>query len=345
MSDKKIIAVIGSTGAQGGGLVRAILADPERRFTARAITRRTDSDKARALAAAGAEVVAGDADDPVSLERAFAGALGVFAVTNFWEHLSAERELKQAMAMARATKAAGVAHAVWSTLEDTRHSFPLDDPRLKTLRGKYKVPHFDAKGEADAVFAAEGAPTSYLMSAFYWENFIFFGQGPRRGADGRRRPRVAARRGQAAGDRGRGHRKMRIRDLPARAEGGRAAVRHRRRDTLGPGVCRCVRASPRGAGLVLRHPVRRLPGARLPGRGRHGEHVRAPLHIGRRIPASPLARGCARVEPGAPDVRPLAPRERIAHPAQLRPRVQFPAGDEATSGPTGRPSSPRSCAG
>jgi len=185
MSGKKIIAVIGSTGAQGGGLVRAILADPERRFTARAITRKTDSDKARALAAAGAEVVAGDADDPASLERAFAGAHGAFAVTNFWEHLSAERELKQAVAMARATKAAGVAHAVWSTLEDTRLSFPLDDPRLKTLRGKYKVPHFDAKGEADGVFAAEGAPTSYLMNAFYWENFIFFGQGPRRGADGR----------------------------------------------------------------------------------------------------------------------------------------------------------------
>ena len=167
MSDKKTIAVIGATGVQGGGLVRAILADPERRFAARAITRKTDSDKARALAAAGAEVVAGDADDPASLERAFAGAHGAFLVTGFWEHFSAERELKQAAAMARATKAAGVAHAVWSTLEDTRLAFPLDDPRLKTLQGKYKVPHFDAKGEADAVFAAEAAPTSYLLVAFY----------------------------------------------------------------------------------------------------------------------------------------------------------------------------------
>ena len=82
-----------------------------------------------------------------------------FLVTNFWEHVSTERESKQAAAIARATKAAGVAHAVWSTLEDTRLSFPLDDPRLKTLQGKYKVPHFDAKGEADAIFAAEGAPT------------------------------------------------------------------------------------------------------------------------------------------------------------------------------------------
>ena len=182
MSDKKIIAVIGATGVQGGGLARAILADPERRFALRAITRKTDSDKARTLAAAGAEVVAGDADDPASLERAFAGAHGAFLVTSFWEHFSAERELKQAAAMARATKAAGVAHAVWSTLEDTRLAFPLDDPRLKTLQGKYKVPHFDAKGEADAIFAAEAAPTSYLLVAFYWENFIYFGQGPRKPA-------------------------------------------------------------------------------------------------------------------------------------------------------------------
>jgi hypothetical protein len=87
--------------------------------------------------------------------------------------------------MARATKAAGVAHAVWSTLEDTRLAFPLDDPRLKTLGGKYKVPHFDAKGESDAIFAAEAAPTSYMMAAFYWENFIYFGQGPRKGPDGK----------------------------------------------------------------------------------------------------------------------------------------------------------------
>src|SRR4030095_10870259 len=88
MSDKKTIAVIGATGAQGGGLARAILADPERRFAVRAITRKIGSDKARALAAAGAEVAAGDADDPASLERAFAGAHGAFLVTNFWEHLS-----------------------------------------------------------------------------------------------------------------------------------------------------------------------------------------------------------------------------------------------------------------
>ena len=184
MAQKKIIAVMGATGAQGGGLVRAILGDRAGEFAARAVTRKPDSEKARALAQAGAEVVAGDADDPPSLERAFAGAHGVYCVTNFWEHFSTEREGKQAAAMARATRKAGVRHAVWSTLEDTRKKVPLSDPRLSTLQGKYKVPHFDAKGEADAVFAKEAAPTSYLLAAFYWENFIYFGLGPRKSPDG-----------------------------------------------------------------------------------------------------------------------------------------------------------------
>jgi len=151
---------------------------------ARAITRKPESARARALAALGAEVVAGDADDPPSLERAFAGAYGAFCVTNFWEHSSAERESAQATAMARASRKAGVQHVVWSTLEDTRNWVPLDDSRLPTLQGKYKVPHFDSKGQTDQVFAQEGAPTSYLLAAFYWENFIHFGMGPRQGSDG-----------------------------------------------------------------------------------------------------------------------------------------------------------------
>lgn len=182
---KKTIAVIGATGAQGGGLVRAILADRQGPFTARAITRKPDSEAARALADLGAEVVAGDADDPASLERAFAGAHGAFCVTPFWEHFSPERELAQAANMARAAKRAGVEHAIWSTLEDSRRWFPLDDGRLPTLQGKYKVPHFDAKGEADAIFAAEGPPTSYLLAAWYFDNLIHFGAGPRRGEDGK----------------------------------------------------------------------------------------------------------------------------------------------------------------
>jgi uncharacterized protein YbjT (DUF2867 family) len=184
MPEKKIIAVIGATGAQGGGLVRAILGDGAGPFSVRAITRHPESEKGKALAALGAIVVAGDADDPPSLRKAFAGAHGAFCVTNFWEHGSPERELKQASAMARAAKEAGVAHVVWSTLEDTRKRVPLADPRLPTLKGRYKVPHFDAKGEADAIFARESGPTTYLLAAFYWDNFIGFGMGPRKGPDG-----------------------------------------------------------------------------------------------------------------------------------------------------------------
>jgi len=181
MTDKKIIAIIGATGSQGGGLARAIAADRNGPFVARAITRKPDSENALALARLGMEVVAGDADDPPSLERAMAGAYGVYCVTNYWEHFSAEREGAQATAMARATRKAGVEHVIWSTLEDTRRWVPLNDPRLPTINDKYKVPHFDSKGSVDRVFAEEAAPTTYLLPAFYWENFINFGMGPQKG--------------------------------------------------------------------------------------------------------------------------------------------------------------------
>jgi uncharacterized protein YbjT (DUF2867 family) len=181
---KKTIAVLGATGAQGGGLVRAILDDPSGGFAVRAIVRDPGSDKARALAAAGAEVVAGDVDDEASLRRGFAGAHGVYGVTFFWAHFSVEKELAEAAAMARAARDAGVAHFVWSTLEDTRTRIPLSDPRMPTLHGKYKVPHFDGKGEANALFAQAGVPTTYFHTSFYWDNLIHFGMGPRRGADG-----------------------------------------------------------------------------------------------------------------------------------------------------------------
>ena len=184
MPEKKIIAVVGATGAQGGGLVRAILADKSGSFAVRAITRNPQSEKAEALRAAGAEVVAGDADNPATLGPAFTGAQGAFLLTNFWEHFSPERELTQARHMAEAVKAAGVQHVIWSTLEDTRKWVPLESEQLPTLMGKYKVPHFDAKGEADEIFRQLGVPTTFLLTSFYWDNFIYFGAGPQRGPDG-----------------------------------------------------------------------------------------------------------------------------------------------------------------
>jgi uncharacterized protein YbjT (DUF2867 family) len=184
MADEKTIAVMGGTGAQGGGLVRAILADTSRAFSPRVVSRNASSERAQALASAGVDVVTGDADDQQSLERAFAGAYGAFCVTNYWEHFSPERELAQATNLARAANAAGLQHVIWSTLEDTRKWVPLDDNRMPTLMGRYKVPHYDAKGEADQIFRDLRVPTTFLLTSFYWDNFIYFGSGPKRHPDG-----------------------------------------------------------------------------------------------------------------------------------------------------------------
>ena len=182
MADKKIIAVVGATGTQGGGLARAILADPGGGFAVRAITRDPNKDKAKALTSAGAEVVQADIDDVASLTKAFQGAYGVYGVTNFWEHFSAEKEKTQAKNIAEAAKAAGVKHVIWSTLEDTRQFMPADDKRMPMLQEKYRVPHFDAKAEADSFF--QGVPTTFLLTTFYWDNLYMFGLAPKRGEDG-----------------------------------------------------------------------------------------------------------------------------------------------------------------
>jgi len=183
-ADKKIIAVMGATGSQGGGLVRAIQSDPGGGFVARAITRDVNSDKAKALRDLGAEVVAADIDDEASLKKAFSGAYGAYCVTFFWAHFSPEKEQQNARSMANAAKAAGVQHVIWSTLEDTRKWIPLSDNRMPTLQGKYKVPHFDAKGEIDHVFTDAGVPTTFLLTSFYWDNMYMFGMGPAKGQDG-----------------------------------------------------------------------------------------------------------------------------------------------------------------
>lgn len=185
MAEKKIIVVFGATGAQGGGVVRAILNDPDSEFAVRAVTRDPNSDKAKKLAQLGAEVVAGEIDDPQSLKRVLEGAYGAYFVTFFWDHFSPEKEMAEAKNMAQAAKEAGLQHVIWSTLEDTRRYVPLEDNRMPTLHGKYKVPHFDAKGESDQYFLDAGVPVTFLNTTFYWENMLYFGMGPQKGPDGK----------------------------------------------------------------------------------------------------------------------------------------------------------------
>jgi uncharacterized protein YbjT (DUF2867 family) len=184
MSNKKIITVFGATGAQGGGLVRAILADRAGEFSVRAVTRDVNSDKSKALAQSGAEVVAANIDDTNSISKALEGAYGAFFVTFFWDHFSAEKEQQEVRNFIQAAGKSDLKHVIWSTLEDTRNWVPLDDDRMPTLHGQYKVPHFDGKGASDRLFGEAGLPATILRTSFYWDNFLYFGMGPKKGADG-----------------------------------------------------------------------------------------------------------------------------------------------------------------
>src|SRR6516165_5363324 len=185
MSNRKVIAVVGATGAQGGGLVRAILNDPNRSFAARVLTRDVNGARAKDFARLGAEIVAADIGNPESLEKAFEGAYAAFCATFFWAHFSPEKEMAEAKAMAVAAKATALRHVIWSTLEDTRQWVPLTDNRMPTLQGKYKVLHSDGKGESNHFFTDAGVPTTFLLTSLYWDNFIYFGMGPKKGADGK----------------------------------------------------------------------------------------------------------------------------------------------------------------
>jgi uncharacterized protein YbjT (DUF2867 family) len=192
MTEKKIIAIVGATGVQGGGLLSAILADPDGPFTARALTRNAGSDGARELASQGAEVIEADLDDETSLRKAFDGAYGAYVVTNFWAQRTPEQEqartraqmeLDQAAAAARAAKDTELRHVVWSTLEDTRPHFQRLGIEVPDALGNYKVPHFDAKAEANASFTALGVPTTFLQTTMYYEAFLQ-GFGPHRNDNG-----------------------------------------------------------------------------------------------------------------------------------------------------------------
>lgn len=183
--ERKIIAVVGATGAQGGSLIQAILNDPDKTFRARALTRDPESDRAKALEEMGAEVVKADLDNFESMSNAFEGAHGAFCVTFFWEHFNPSLEMERAKRMAQAVEDAGVEHVIWSTLEDTRELVPLSDDRMPTLQDEYKVPHFDTKGASDKHFESIRTPSTLLRTSFFWENFITFGMAPQKGPDGK----------------------------------------------------------------------------------------------------------------------------------------------------------------
>ncbi|KZP31088.1 NAD(P)-binding protein [Athelia psychrophila] len=172
----KVIVVFGATGAQGGSVAKYLLQDGKAKV--RAITRKADSEAAKALAKAGAEIVVANQDDPASLDSAFAGAHGVYGVTNFWEHYfgefaavsdevakaqkSQDRETVQGKNIVDAAKRAGIKHFVWSTLWHT------DVPEDKT-------PHFEGKHDIDNYAKAQGVPLTSLYTAFYFENLANVG--------------------------------------------------------------------------------------------------------------------------------------------------------------------------
>src|ERR1700756_1667737 len=156
LTNKKVIAVTGATGQQGGGVVRALQASGE--FKVRALAR--DPDKHRQIAE---EVVKGDLDRPETLEAAFKGAYGVFLVTNFRE--AGANETKQATAAVLAAKNAGVKHFIWSTL-----------PNVEVIsEGKFDVPHFTGKAKIDRVVKEAGfAHHTFVIAPGYYQNFVGF---------------------------------------------------------------------------------------------------------------------------------------------------------------------------
>lgn len=160
MEAKKAILVIGATGAQGGSVARYLLARGE--FKVRGFTRRPDSDEAKALRRAGAEIAQGDLEDAASIRAALKGCYGCYGVTNFWEHF--EREYGEGKNLVDAVKRSNVEHFVFSTLPHCK----------KISAGKLEVPHFDLKAQLEAYARGLDIPTTFVHVAFYFENFLTF---------------------------------------------------------------------------------------------------------------------------------------------------------------------------
>ncbi len=159
MQNKKIILVVGATGAQGGSVARHLLDRGE--FGVRALTRKPDSGAAQALRQAGAEIVRGDLDDPGSLREALSGCHGAFGVTSFWEHF--DREYAQGKKLVEAVANANLAHFVFSTL-----------PSVKLVAEHLNVPHFEMKADLETYARRLAIPATFVHVAFYFDNFLGF---------------------------------------------------------------------------------------------------------------------------------------------------------------------------
>ncbi|KAM4863230.1 nmrA-like family domain-containing protein 1 [Urocitellus parryii] len=160
MANRKVIAVFGATGSQGGSVAKALL--ESKHFAVRALTRDVTRPNALALQNLGAEVVKGDLNDKASVEAALKGAYGAFVVTNFWEHFSKDKEVCQGKMVADTAKHLGLKHVVYSGLENVE----------RLSGGKLKVPHFDGKGEVEEYFWSIGVPMTSVRVAAYFENFF-----------------------------------------------------------------------------------------------------------------------------------------------------------------------------
>ncbi|XP_016015192.2 nmrA-like family domain-containing protein 1 [Rousettus aegyptiacus] len=160
MTSKKVIAVFGATGTQGGSVAKAILEG--KKFTVRAITRNVTHPNALALQDLGAEVVKGDLNDEASVEAAVKGAYGAFLVTNFWEGNSKKKEVYQGKLVADVDKRLGLKHVVFSGLVNVK----------RLTNGKLEVEHFDGKGEVEEYFWSIGVPMTSIHVPAYFENFL-----------------------------------------------------------------------------------------------------------------------------------------------------------------------------
>ena len=160
MADRKTILVTGATGAQGGGVVRHLLKGGK--FKVRCLTRKPESERARALVQAGAETVRGDLGKPESLQAAMKDCYGVFGVTNFWEYFA--KEAFHGKNLIDAVKQTGIQHFVFSTLPSSQ----------KLSEGKLEIPHFDLKARMEQYARSLNLPATYAQVAFYYENFLTF---------------------------------------------------------------------------------------------------------------------------------------------------------------------------